>query len=179
MLDPDILPEENNIIRYVVFCHDVSLAEYPNMRKRARKASVVKIVASAVMEIWKKKSLPTISDKAVFNAVGRLMDQAQYVKESRRRHENDLNYIQGILSKHNKIFDISKKPDIESEPMDVTNVEPVAESMDAIELNEPEQEEVNLGTRKRRRTRRWAVESEETVGSMPSQVCILYENIII
>ena len=179
MLDPDILPEENNIIRYVVFCHDVSLAEYPNMRKKARKASVVKIVASAVMEIWKKKSLPTISDKAVFNAVGRLMDQAQYVKESRRRHENDLNYIQGILSKHNKIFDISKKPDIESEPMDVTNVEPVAESMDAIELNEPEQEEVNLGTRKRRRTRRWAVESEETVGSMPSQVCILYENIII
>ena len=66
MLDPDILPEENNIIRYVVFCHDVSLAEYPNMRKKARKASVVKIVASAVVEIWKKKSLPIISDKAVF-----------------------------------------------------------------------------------------------------------------
>ena len=169
MLDPDILPEESNVIRYVVFCHDVSLAENPKMKKKVRRASVVNIVASAVMEIWKKKSLPIISDKAVFCAVGRLMDKAENVKESKRRHENDSDYIQGILSKHNKIFDISKKPDVESEPMDASDNEPTA-IVEDMELNEPELEEVNLGRRKRKARKRWVVESEDAINNMPSQV---------
>ena len=47
-LDPDILPNEIDILRFIVYCFDVSQAETKRMDRNKRAASVANIVVDAV-----------------------------------------------------------------------------------------------------------------------------------
>ena len=52
-LDPNLLPKETDVLRFIVHCFDVSRAEVPRMDKKKRNADVIKTVLGAVAEIWK------------------------------------------------------------------------------------------------------------------------------
>ena len=138
-LNPDVLPKEIDVLRYFVNCYDVSQAEVSRMDKKKRNTTVVKIVAGAVEEIWKNKSLPVRSPNAIYLLVKRLTDRAEFIRVSKKNHEFDVNWIQEVFQKHDKIFDIGEKPAMVSqeEPME-------------IDLHEPVLEEEVLGTRKRK-----------------------------
>ena len=108
-LDPDILPKEIDVLRYIVNCYDVSQAETPRMDRKKRIASVVNTVVAAVDEIWEKKSRPTRSHRAKYWLVKKLMEKAELVKLWKRRHEHDNVFIQEVREEHDKLFDISEK----------------------------------------------------------------------
>ena len=108
-LDPDILPKEIDVLRYIITCYDVSQAETPRMDRKKRIASVVKIVVAAVDKIWEKKSRPTRSHRAKYWLVKKLMEKAEHVKLWKLRHEHDNAFIQEVREEHDKLFDISEK----------------------------------------------------------------------
>ena len=154
LLDPDVIPKEIDVIRYMIHCFDVSQAEIPRMVRKKRRNAVIKIVVGAVEEIWKNKSLPMKTNGAIYWQVNSLFDRVEYVKVSKSYHENDASFIQEIFKNHDKIFDISMNP-VEDKPDDAMEVdlpEPVQEEVLAQPediLAEPVQEVV-LGKRKRK-----------------------------
>ena len=136
-LDPDVLPKEIDVLRYIVNCYDASQAQTPKMDKKKRTASVVNIVVAAVEEIWKKNSRQTRSHRAQYWLVKKLLEKAELVKVRKHRHETDDVFIQDVLAEHDKLFDISEKP--------------VREELDeAMEVEVPEVVEQDLGKRKRK-----------------------------
>ena len=108
-LDPDVLSKEIDVIRFIVHCFDVSYANVPRMEKKKRDGDVIKIVTGAIEDIWKRKSLPTRSHKAVYLKVKTLVERVEFVKTSKRRHENDAPWIEEVFQAHDKVFDISEK----------------------------------------------------------------------
>ena len=138
-LNPDVLPKEIDVLRYFVNCYDVSQAEVSRMDKKKRNTAVVKVVAGAVEEIWKNKSLPVRSPNAIYLLVNRLTDRAEFIRVSKKNHEFDANWIQEVFQRHDKIFDIGEKPAAisQEEPMEV-------------DLPDPVPEEEVLGKRKRK-----------------------------
>ena len=142
-LNPNDLPKENDVIRYIVHCFDVSQAEVPRMDRKKRRTAVIKIVVGAVEEIWKNKSLPIRSHGAIYWMVNSLFDRVEFVKVSKSYHENNASFIQEVVKVHDKLFDISMKP-----------VETKKDEAMEVDLPEPAQEEV-LGKRKRKAPKRF------------------------
>ena len=136
-LDPDTLPKEIEVLRYIVHCFDASYNNVPRMPKKKRTTAVIKDVVGAVEEIWKNKSLPTRSHGAVYWLVDSLVKRVEFVKVSKNNYENNAIWIQAIVEQHNKIFDIAEKP-VEANPAQVINED---EAMD-IDLSESVEEVV-------------------------------------
>ena len=141
-LDPDVLPKEKDVMRYIVYLFDVSRSEVKKMDTKKRNAAVCNIVVGALEEIWKNKSLPTRSHGAVYWLVDSLVKRVEFVKVSKNNYENNAIWIQAIVEQHNKIFDIAEKP-VEANPAQVINQD---EAMD-IDLPESVEEEVVLTKR--------------------------------
>ena len=154
LLDPDVIPKEIDVIRYMIHCFDVSQAEVARMVRKKRRAAVIKIVVGAVEQIWKNKSLPIKSNGAIYWKVDSLFDRVEYVKVSKSYHENNVSWIQEIVKNHDKVFDISMKP-VEVKPDDAMEVD-LPETVPEEVLAEPEEilaepvQEMVLGKRKRK-----------------------------
>ena len=130
-LDPDILPKELCVIRYIVHCFDVSHANVPRMDKKKRRSTICNLVVGDVVEIWKRQSLGIRSHRAVYHLVNKLIDRIDYVKVSKRYHENNIPWIQEVIKEHDKVFDIAEKPVKEEldQPMDVDVPEVIEEDL--------------------------------------------------
>ena len=137
-LDPEVLPKELDVLRFLVHSFDVSQAEVSRMDKVKRKAQVVNVVVSAVEKIWNGKGIPIRSHGAVYYLVKMLYERAEFVKLSKRRHVEDGDFIQDIINQHDKLFDISEKP------------KPVKKPEEPMDVDENVEEEEDLGKRKRK-----------------------------
>ena len=134
-LDPNTLPTELNVLRNYVYLFDASCAEKPRMVRKKRIAAVTRIVSNSLIDVWRGKSRDVRTEIAVYSLVRRLVEVVDVVKVRKANHETNLEFINDVINKHNKLCDISKKPDevVADDPMDI-DID-VGESEVAVEID--------------------------------------------